>query len=58
MLKSSATLLLVVTTIGTSAHAARGVQITREGRRTMVSKDVGADRWAINFNQRAAKRRP
>lgn len=27
-----------------------GVQITPDGKRTLVSKDVGAERWAITYN--------
>lgn len=33
------------------ALAQAGVQITRDGKRTLISKDVGAERWAITLNE-------
>ncbi len=30
---------------------ARGVQLTPDGKRTLVNKDVGAERWAISLNE-------
>src|SRR5690606_28388071 len=35
----------------TFAAAQTGVQVTRDGKRTLVSKDVGAERWAITLNE-------
>jgi hypothetical protein len=32
------------------AFAQSGVQVTFDGKRTLISKDVGSDRWAITFN--------
>jgi hypothetical protein len=37
---------LVAVSVGPAAGAS-GVQITRDGKRTLVSRDVGSDRWAI-----------
>ena len=28
----------------------RGVQFTPDGKRTLVNKDVGSERWAITLN--------
>jgi hypothetical protein len=33
------------------AAAQAGVQITRDAKRTLISKDVGAERWAITLNE-------
>lgn len=33
------------------ATSQRGIQTTPDGRRTLVNKDVGAERWAISRNQ-------
>jgi hypothetical protein len=37
----------------TASHAAAqaGVQVTRDGKRNLISKDVGAERWAITLNE-------
>ncbi len=44
-------LILVPLVLGSApAFAASGVQVTRDGGRTLVSKDVGNERWAISFN--------
>jgi hypothetical protein len=32
------------------AAAQAGVQITRDGKRALISKDIGAERWAITLN--------
>ncbi len=39
-----------VMAIATPARAQHGVQVTLDGKRTLISKDVGPDRWAITFN--------
>jgi hypothetical protein len=33
------------------AAGASGAQVTPDGRRALISKDVGGQRWAINRNQ-------
>jgi len=30
-----------------AAHAQSGLQVTPDGKRTLVNKDVGDERWAI-----------
>lgn len=51
---SLAALLAVVTGVasGGIAHAqtGSGIQMTPDSRRYLISKDVGAERWAISFN--------
>lgn len=44
-----AALLIVVGAAGI-AGAQSGIQITRDGKRTLISKDVGNQRWAITLN--------
>jgi hypothetical protein len=43
--------VLTVVGLEVSAHAQSGVQVTRDGRRTLISKDVGGERWAITRNE-------
>lgn len=31
-------------------HAQSGVQVARDGRTNLVSKDVGSERWAITYD--------
>jgi hypothetical protein len=42
---------LVVLSAADAAAQSRGVQLTPDGRRLLVSKDVGAERWAITRNE-------
>ena len=42
--------IALVAFTATLAAAQAGVQITRDGKRTLISKDVGAERWAITLN--------
>jgi len=43
--------IALVACTATLAAAQAGVQITRDGKRTLISKDVGAERWAITLNE-------
>jgi len=43
-------MLLVLVALADVAAAQSGVQITRDGKRTLISKDVGNERWAITLN--------
>src|SRR5512137_565969 len=44
--------LVTVVALATTAHAqpASGLQQTPDSARYLISKDVGAERWAISFN--------
>jgi hypothetical protein len=46
----SIALLACTATLATAQERA-GVQLTRDGKRTLISKDVGAERWAITQNE-------
>lgn len=43
--------LMSVLAFASAAHAQSGLQETPDGRRVVVSKDVGAERWAITLNK-------
>src|SRR5262245_5423484 len=43
--------IALVACTATLAAAQAGVQRTRDGKRTLISKDVGAERWAITLNE-------
>jgi subtilisin family serine protease len=47
---SSASRTASVTTAGTQQSSPSGLQITPDRKRTLISKDVGAERWAITQN--------
>ncbi len=42
--------LIVLAVPAGSVHAQSGLQLTPDGKRTLISKDVGAERWAITLN--------
>jgi len=46
-----ATILIAVIIPGTGRTENRGVQITPDGKRVLVNKDVGVERWAITLNE-------
>lgn len=41
---------LSVLLISSVAYAQHGVQVTPDGKRNLISKDVGDERWAITYN--------
>jgi hypothetical protein len=43
--------VLVVAMPGAVSAQTRGVQITPDGKRVLVNKDVGSERWAITLNE-------
>ena len=43
-------LLLLLGATAEVADAQSGLQLTRDGKRTLISKDVGSERWAITLN--------
>ena len=52
VLRSTALVLAAVVSLSGEARAqpASGLQMTPDSRRYLISKDVGAERWAISFN--------
>jgi hypothetical protein len=44
-------LLAIAGTAATAAAQTRGVQFTPDGKRVLVNKDVGSERWAITRNE-------
>ncbi len=43
-------LTLLVASTPSAVRAESGLQVTRDGRRNLVSKDVGNERWAITYD--------
>jgi hypothetical protein len=43
--------MVVLATAGGAGADNRGVQITPDGKRVLVNKDVGTERWAITLNE-------
>jgi len=50
MVKQIFAATLVLLALASAAHAQSGIQLTRDGKRTLISKDVGSERWAITLN--------